>query len=747
MTAEESDGPDLCVHNKHCCDPCTHIRPGIHNREATSGLEAEVTIRYRHCCKCVPRVIMANFTPNVGGGDCCRTFSMPMFYGGSTQDSTGVYSSYSGSFFGYTMSIKLGRFVDEYGFNPGVDTLDGCVNSYCAWKFRVYDDGYFDEEDEVLLTADGDDTCLSVPDVSFGPVTFAGCVGEISFSDLTKGRLPFVEREHVTSFTETGGLPDDYGGFDPPEFIELCPCDCETDELDTLTSVGVQDNELIYEYPVGANENDKPTFVRGDYKIAWRVSDAYGNRWVFVNTNTNVEEAWGGTDGNCPLGVYTRICPEEGRSCLNVSDTDRPFCVSRWDEPHAVCGECEQVCSYVCARGMRHTNGSVIDFAEFEWFEEHEEIANPEDPYELVILLEHGWGYFNSNLNHTERLYLESDETTGACHISTDLEPGAEIFSPVAIDTTRGCSCKMLVPFSATVNHVVVPFTVRCGFCSCWRFFCGTCRCVPGELCVLFYDGSTMHENLILMWDDENQQWGDYDDPIRLRIGGTDECQITTDLELINVDYPTYDCSPESVHKCFDAGNEFLVGTISGDEEQEDGTLRPIYINFMSLTDDCAMVPCGMATPCLEDCGSHPPCLVASLRMWTLPGESSGDPYFEQECIIEVELRFWQTFEYRPTGNVPTYQCGYVGFAVLPVVDEWDCGYIKVELYNGEVFWSWYNPQSTVPSISSMAFVTETCDPYYAQTAEYPGSVFAEWCWGCVAPVEHFQVTVTECPT
>ncbi len=178
-----------------------------------------------------------------------------------------------------------------------------------------------------------------------------------------------------------------------------------------------------------------------------------------------------------------------------------------FQELYPPCGECTQVCSDLCVRGTRHDNGP-LEQVRFRWFEDAGQ---------------RGWRYQAPGNDWFEKLYLKENEY-GECVITPDLEEsGPELFDELPIDLERGCSCEIYEIFSVPFVEELA-FTIRCGVCTCWDWWCGSCRCLPRELCVLIITGVTA-QRVVIVWDEENERWGDDYDPVRLLLphGGINE--------------------------------------------------------------------------------------------------------------------------------------------------------------------------------------------------------------------------------
>lgn len=144
--------PDWCC----CCDPCLYIRPvtfspGIFDLAS-------------HSCRCVPMLICATFTPDVGSDPCAKVIASPVF-----------------------PIFFQGEFSDTITYGTGFRDLAITIRQ-SVWRFySIYlAIDYSVPIDHVNVT------CLQIPAVSFTGVTLGGVTGTISFSEYASSKLPFT---------------------------------------------------------------------------------------------------------------------------------------------------------------------------------------------------------------------------------------------------------------------------------------------------------------------------------------------------------------------------------------------------------------------------------------------------------------------------------------------------------------------------------------------------------------------------
>lgn len=341
-------------------------------------------------------------------------------------------------------------------------------------------------------------------------------------------------------------------------------------------------------------------------------------------------------------------------------------------------------------------------------------------------------------------------------------------FLPITI--TSGCSCAL---FEGTDwrTYRGYHFEVHCGICSCYDFYCGSCRCVPDKICLHWvYDGA-YSGGQILTWDEELKQWGDdatSDITIHLERGDNGQCELVPYMDdeygqrvplylwtpedstdpssplTYQRQYTVYDCHKElyvthvdneffqhpsllpSVdgsrllfrHKCRKQITDWLGLTHYGFKAEGE---QPLYLYGASFTDDCILPKCAsfFYNVCPDECMDEPETLHA-----TLIGKTGADPYEVTVWSVDVEIHLFPQL----TGasfNPPAIYCNYIGAA--RVVCDLDGTQVE-ELWivssteNGFAFAVLYWEKSGGALISkhhSKVFTGNydiTCDPLYAET-------------------------------
>jgi hypothetical protein len=216
-TVTESNGPDRFNSNpgcsRHqagvrtgikdyccCCDPCNYTRKNESAQEPT----------LRHCCRCLPKLIIAKFTAT-NGNACCRDAVVAMVVGETSIDDEDVVM-YSASIVGHAITI--------YILSSAIDGYSSGVNG-CSWTISIPSLGVY----EHVGIDHTDVTCLGVPAISVTGVTaYEGCVGTISLSNYQTVKVPFRTRWNYAAEEQTLTVPFPVGFYhhlcdDLPRYI------------------------------------------------------------------------------------------------------------------------------------------------------------------------------------------------------------------------------------------------------------------------------------------------------------------------------------------------------------------------------------------------------------------------------------------------------------------------------------------------------------------------------------------------
>lgn len=388
------------------------------------------------------------------------------------------------------------------------------------------------------------------------------------------------------------------------------------------------------------------------------------------------------------------------------------------------CGECEEVCSKICVSGNRVISGPV-ETVEFVWFDDGGGVR--------------GWTYFNESTQEREYIQLVED-AYGECTLAFDWTGSGPIDDQV-IDQDRACSCRMKEVVTASVDLATLGFTIRCGVCTSWNFFCGTCRCVPLTLCAQTYIDDVFTDDIILTWDSSIMAWTDgYDLAIHVEAGDDGGCLLVPYVSGVALSVTaTRDCGDEhqselvgTLGKRYNANNDFIS------EEFIDVVYDSlVYIRISALIDDCKLGICTDATPCRDACGSHPQVLVVNAE-----AVNDEDPY-APDCNISITVYYWEGIT--DAGS----RCGYTGFEFVgfcPQVEGPDLPmWVRADLADGKITFSFTIGSNTgvVCGDETDIPLSESCVPYLGESG-WVNTGFTPCCWACETDITRFHITVTE---
>ena len=414
-------------------------------------------------------------------------------------------------------------------------------------------------------------------------------------------------------------------------------------------------------------------------------------------------------------------------------------------------GPFTQVCSRICANGYRHPPTGEPNRRDFVWFDNSEYGASYDYDEEY-----RGWSYANPVTDKIEYIYAIMDESGNAV-LKPDLEDGAEKYDPITLDSDDSASCKLRQVFSVEISGTGYTLEIRCGTCTCWHFHCATCRCVPAELCIIYYDGD-WHTNVHAYWNSSTGSWDadDEEHPISLvlRENDAEQCIIVPAIDGVDVsmeEYPVYDCGEETVTGQFTGKHDVVSVTGHGTIESDSGSGTDFFFfNANSLMPSCIPSPCP-ATLCHDECGGDPATLTLTIDEWNEEGDHSGPPgYAVCSCTTEITLQRVETF-FDFTDEGPQFSCGYIGFYSISGGNCDGCVVQAVvqatELSLGLVDLECDDPYTAL-NRTTATFSAANCDPYYAQSPEYgPDSAaafFASACMVCDYYPFRSQFTLSE---
>lgn len=402
---------------------------------------------------------------------------------------------------------------------------------------------------------------------------------------------------------------------------------------------------------------------------------------------------------------------------------------------------CDSLPRYLCVTKKHNRINRVrspripweIEWArEFRWDEEFEPRFD-EDQQEWIIGC---WIHTpDDTTEFQQRLYVVQD-LYGQTFLQPDFEsPGntdgdGETYQRVAL-TDCGCSFKSLdvrpvddpsppsLP-GQSIAEDLLGIDIRGGRCGCWEYHCGKRRCVPKYLCGFVYVNATLYRNILFTWDNSLKCWvssggvdledGEMPFELRVCLEQNDEGQCS-----LVVRYEDYDLSTVTIGDT----ETVLAGTFEG---KDYANTDYFSLNVTTSFDgDCELLlTCGIATPCAEDCGSHPEVLYLTLTGWSLPSDYPPPP-ITGSCSLEITLNYQQTVVVSGSGIL--FTCGYVGFAIVSSpyynpstgLTTTENFLIKATLSLGSVQITrrLLSAPDVILQTESAVLQTETCDPYY----------------------------------
>jgi len=705
---QESQGPDQCRgslrcrefhdpsvgnlgghYNCCCCEPCNNVRPFM--AAWNSGDDEWDT-----CCRCAPRFVYMRFVPDDLEDACCIVAGVLMLHtvDGTREpgDRDGSHSTYTGSLFAINARVELGLVADAYGPDGGE----------CGWKIELerINHAYLpDVNYSTIVAVDHNDvTCLQVPEIAISTVGPDECSGKLSLENVPIAKLPYIERQDVIDFENSRNL-----GYDP-EFHDLDPpCGQPAVLVD-----GVRWLENLPEYLWDDSETARSVY--------WSV---VLDRWV-IGEESETPVAYGPDDyaDGEPYGIYfdDPDCVSEDE-CLYTTEVTR--------DPY---GQCVQVCSRLQER--RTGRPFPWNCMEWIWFDD-----SYIDPYSGKPVLLRGWRLIDPRNEDVEEedketLWLEEDDER-RCRVRPTFEHAGIGFGPALIEVAAGCSCALDVVVVAPDASSAL---FRCGFCQRWNYYCGTCRCIPATLCVMMFDGETLHPSVLLDWDDDTRRWGNEYDLLQISLENDEAlgCVLTP---IVSFDwnppaqFPLHDCSDEFTFegKQMQTGPYMINAGINGTRDFYPDAEAPVAIRIASLVPHCDSSPCD-SLPCATRCSSNPKTVTATIEVYYFnyyyeddngeEGRRLMEPYSEGFCSWSVELQYWEQVESIDAEEGVLYSCGYEGWyqpggqggGPKPS----DCGTYRVTFTDGIVAIDFLG-QQTYLSEETRA---EECDPFYVSTNE-----------------------------
>lgn len=680
-----TDIKDYCC----CCDPCSYWRL----QESASEPEN------RLCCKCLPKVILVKFS-GTNGHPCCRDEAMILV--GRVAILLGKrVILYSGSILDHAISVYISNdeIAPGQGRSPDNSYDDGYYGYYgsngpigpCRWTISIPSLN-IDHEVEIDHTIV---TCLGVPSVTITGVSGRdGCVGVLTLFNYTTVKVPFesVQNPQLTEGSteplQSAMVPFPYG------FVDY-------------------DGELAPPWePDGPYENQSPYLPEKCKEIP---------RWICFST------------------VEQRPYPINGDRTYPGIKEARVF---EWDE-------------YFEPSSYWSTNGTFYDsqddywvigrwtWSPFNW---------PVSPTHNIWLIQdyYGRNFLQPDFNTPNGIYGDQDEQYNPVGVNV----GTEEYARIEL-LPENCNCNFKVLHMRSTNEDVnAAFDLtwgeeqlanqlkttgggsqlRAGRCGCFKYRCGKRRCVPRYLCGTLYVNGSLYLNILFTWSNSQKCWvgqggtdvDGYPMPFSLNIclgsppsgqGLEDGCVVT--VAFLSDMYEDYDIEPVYIGD----RNTVISGNLAGTNAARDSYF---ILNFNTSFDgDCnLLLTCTQASPCTDNCGSHPPILYLNLRGWSLPTDYPPPP-ITGDCSLEIVMYYRHVDVVTTDGDGigVVLGCDYVGYAVvqsaytdpLTGITTMESFVIKaVKGLGGLSIYRWKvgDPESTIPE-RSVELQTETCPPYY----------------------------------
>lgn len=317
---------------------------------------------------------------------------------------------------------------------------------------------------------------------------------------------------------------------------------------------------------------------------------------------------------------------------------------------------CPEVPRYLCVDGIRHEDGSR-EQVQFEWDETNGD----------------RWSYLPCDGDPTldqEHIYLRGDDY-GNCYLEFDFDQddgytnswasppntlGYDIHEirpgMVAIES---CGCDIHVhsvgPVPSDPNFSQRFVNITAGDCGCWKYHCGTCRCVPERLCVFGeIDGEyvTGEAN----WNGTSWTFAadGYVSEFTIQIG-PDECNNCVFTVVGDFSVPFLSSTPVTC-------GQFLSGEVESQySESTPGTYNWLWMSAAACP--CDVAACGICEA--TRCGGPPKIVYFDLEARTnfIPLPSS---WVYEYCNITITLTYFQRWM---TTAPQRIQCGYIGYRTV----------------------------------------------------------------------------------
>lgn len=454
-------------------------------------------------------------------------------------------------------------------------------------------------------------------------------------------------------------------------------------------------------------------------------------------------------------------------AAAKVAFTPRPFEDRPYPEegltlpmPGSYCANCQEVARFLCLYGSLH-DGFQPEAVEMEWDYSPESIQGT-TPHGFIV------GRWMEKTPSTRgafkrKIYLieVEDGSDTICKMYFDFEPGdlyeqsdtdahaiaeraVELFAPLTLPGPNGAGCgihHLVGPISHLVN---AGFRLTTGRCGCWRYHCGTCRCLPAFLCGFVFIDETFYQGVRFQWEASIHGWVsvsgtgvDFEDnvlaeTISLLIvdDGYGECQIVWEKTGYTITPHQFECDL-AVAMSFSGMNTAKT--------------QYAFISVHSAFGQCDQrLKCSLASPCDAECGGHAEIVMLTAHGYNDPYED--EPYVEGDCLMEFPLYLIIEPALLPSGDddPPLFEftCRYFGIYLFEYAGS--TYRMEAEIKNGTLSLVRYNQTAGGDgnNIGDFPFDYETCNPYHATYFERFG---IQGCgWGTFPPIQRLFIEVVE---
>jgi len=328
-------------------------------------------------------------------------------------------------------------------------------------------------------------------------------------------------------------------------------------------------------------------------------------------------------------------------------------------------------------------------------------VHQPADPYaeqQLIELLWDGSEYWlDITLSDEDDTYQRVALSSCGCNFKIlDVRPVSDPSPPE-------------IP-GQSISHDLLGIDLRAGKCGCWRFGCGKRRCLPKYLCGFAFIDGVLYTDLLFTWNPATKCWefggGDYSPAMTICLSENEQGEC-----VLRLDYEDFDIEPVEI------GNRetILNGTFAGTNGDR---TRSLTLNVNTSFDgNCDQIfTCVTASPCADNCGSHPDTLHLRLRGWSTVSDTPPGP---RECVTEITLKYKEVIAV--SGSSVLIGCEYFGEVLVTDtvsilgVPTTQTSVITATLSLGGlkiVRRVVGNPPPTGAE-AEVALTTEECNPYY----------------------------------